>query len=59
MREAYRLQKNDLQQLPVLNHLKLTLFIIYVGKELPGYKQVVEKTEIVLKRMIKLVSDRG
>ncbi len=59
MREAYRLQKNELQQSPVLDHLNLTLFFIYVGKELPEYKQVLEKTEIVLKRMIKLVNDRG
>jgi len=58
MREAYRLQKNDLQQLPALDHLNLTLFFIYVGKELPEYKQVFEKTDIVLKRMLKLIGDR-
>jgi len=59
MREAYRLQKNDLQQLSVLHHYNLALFFIYVGKELPEYKQVVEKIDIVLKRMIKLISERG
>lgn len=59
MREAYRLQKNDLQQSTVLDHNNLTLFFIYVGKEIPEYIQVFEKTDIVLKRIIKLVSDRG
>lgn len=59
MREAYRLQKNDLQQLPALDHLNLSLFLIYVGKELPEYKQLFEKMEYVLKRMLKLVNDQG
>jgi len=59
MREAYRLQKNELQQLPVLDHLNLTLFFIYAGKDLPQYKLVFEKMDIVLKRIIKTVNDRG
>ncbi len=59
MREAYRLQKNDLRQSPVLDHVNLTLFFIYVGKELPEYKQVFEKTDIVLKRMLKIICDRN
>jgi len=57
MREAYRLQKYELQQSPALDHLNLTLFFIYVGKELPEYKQVFEKTDTILKRMIKMVND--
>ena len=54
MREAYRLQKKIL-----LDHLeekpdKLSIFILYVGKELPGYEVVFEKMGIILKRLIKL-----
>ncbi len=59
MREAYRLQKNDLQQSPALDNNNLILFFIYVGRDLPDYDQVVEKTAIVLKRVLKLVSDRN
>ena len=54
MREAYRLQKNELQLLPELNKNALKLFIIYIGKELPEFERVYEKTAVVLKRLIKL-----
>jgi ribonuclease P protein component len=57
MREAYRLQKNELQLLPELNKNSLKLFFIYVGKELPEYEWVYEKTAIVLKRLIKLTGE--
>ncbi|MBC7888782.1 MAG: ribonuclease P protein component [Ferruginibacter sp.] len=57
MRESWRLQKNELQLLVESNKYILTLFIIYVGKELPEYKSVYEKTSVVLKRLIKLTSE--
>ena len=57
MREAYRLQKNELQLLPELNKNTLTLFFIYVGKELPEYEWVYEKMGVVLKRLIKLTGE--
>jgi ribonuclease P protein component len=57
MREAYRLQKNELQLLPELNKTSLALFFIYVGKELPEYEWVNEKTTLVLKRLIKLIRE--
>jgi ribonuclease P protein component len=56
MREAYRLQKHDLQQLTELNNRPLTLFLIYVGKDLPEYELVVDKLNLVLTRLIKLTS---
>ena len=53
MREAYRLQKE-----PLKNHLqqkeqKLSVFILYVGKEIPEYNVVFEKTGTILTRLIK------
>lgn len=57
MREAYRLQKNELQLLPELNKNTLALFFIYVGKELPEYEWVYEKMGVVLKRLIKLTGE--
>lgn len=57
MREAYRLQKNELEQ-----HLKetgrtLSVFFLYQGKELPAYPEVFEKIGTILKRLIKLSNE--
>ncbi len=57
MREAYRLQKNDLQQ-----HLKdkersMSVFFLYQGKELPQYEDVFEKIGTAIKRLIKLSNE--
>jgi ribonuclease P protein component len=53
MREAYRLQKNDLQNQLQLKQKQLAVFIIYVGNELPDYDFIFEKTGLVIKRLIK------
>jgi ribonuclease P protein component len=55
MREAYRLQKNELQSL--LTQKQLAVFIIYVGNELPDYDFIFEKTNHVLTRLIKIISE--
>ena len=54
MREAYRLQKNDLQNLLKQQQKQLAVFIIYVGNELPEYDLIFEKTLHVLNRLIKI-----
>lgn len=53
MREAYRLQKKILQDHLSEKQNKLSVFILYVGKELPEYGIVFEKIGIILKRLIK------
>jgi ribonuclease P protein component len=58
MRESWRLQKNELQLLPELNKYTLTLFFIYVGKELPEYEIVYQKMALDLTRLIKLTSEK-
>ncbi len=57
MREAYRLQKVVLQQHLQEKELRLSIFILYVGRELPEYNQVYEKTGIILKRLIKFCDE--
>ena len=57
MREAYRLQKTALQDHLQDKHVQLSVFILYVGKDLPGYDMVFEKFEILLKRLIKLTNE--
>jgi ribonuclease P protein component len=42
LREAYRLQKNDLKEKVMLKKLHLNLFFIFTGKELPAYELVYE-----------------
>lgn len=40
MREAYRLQKNELQVYLEQQNLRLSVFILYTGKDLPEYPVV-------------------
>ena len=57
MREAYRLQKNDLQKQCSFKNKSLHLFFIYTGKDVPAYDFIFEKTGNVLKRLIKLMDE--
>ncbi len=58
MRESYRLQKNPLYNELTTCDKKLSLFILYTGKEIPDYKVVYEKMGIILNRVIKLVNEK-
>lgn len=53
MRESYRLQKNFLQNVLIEKNSQVVLFIIYIGKELPEYKMVSDKIELILHRIVK------
>ena len=57
MREAYRLQKNDLQNLLKQQQKQLAVFIIYVGNELPEYDLIFNKTTNVFTRLIKISNE--
>ena len=57
MREAYRLQKNDLQQQLLQKNIQLECFILYTGNELPTYNLVFEKMTNILKRLQKIVHE--
>ena len=59
MREAYRLQKNELQGLLKNNKKCVAVFFIYVGNELPVYELIFEKTGNVLKRLIKITDENS
>ena len=54
-REAYRLQKKQLQEATIEKKLQLNIFFIYTGKELPNYALVREKIEVVLKKLLQTV----
>ncbi len=59
MREAYRLQKKDLQLLLKQNNKQLAVFFIYVGNELPEYDFIFEKTGNVFKRLLKVCHENN
>ena len=51
MKEAYRLQKNALQQSLISSGRPAAIFIIYTGKELPKQPMIFEKMALVLQRL--------
>jgi ribonuclease P protein component len=53
VREAYRLQKNELLEKLQGKNIHLSLFFIYTGKELPLYKEVYDKMKIALQKINK------
>lgn len=57
IREAYRSQKNNLQEVIKNKNKGVHLFFIYTGKEVPDYEFIFEKTGNVLKRIIKLLDE--
>ena len=53
-KEAWRLQKNDLQDSLKEQNRKLNVFFIYTGKELPAYDEVYSSMKKII---VKLQSD--
>ena len=59
MREAYRLQKNELQETLTQKKLQLNVFFIYTSKELPLFSLVKEKVNVILNKLIKVVNENN
>ena len=57
IREAYRLQKIQLQEKLTEENIQLNLFFIYTAKELPDYKEVYDKTGKVLNKLCTIASE--
>jgi ribonuclease P protein component len=56
MRESYRQQKNFLKDDLQGKNKQLALFLIYTGKELPEYKMVSDKIELILHRLVNVIA---
>jgi ribonuclease P protein component len=54
MREAYRLQKKNLQEKIKAGNIHLNVFFIYTGKELPEYDEIFKKMGLALNKLDKL-----
>ena len=59
MREAYRLQKEELAGLLIEKKGKLSVFVLFTGKELPDYETVYETTGTVIKKLIHAVKQKA
>jgi ribonuclease P protein component len=53
-KEAWRLQKNELQTMLKEQNKSLHVFFIYTGKELPVYDQVSASMKLILKKLVGL-----
>jgi ribonuclease P protein component len=56
-REAYRLQKRILDEKTKEKGKSLSVFFIYIGKELPAYPALFEKMHVILKRLINIADE--
>ena len=57
MREAYRLQKHELEQFLEEKNENVSLFLLYQGNEIPDYKLVHDRIGSIIKRMIKFINE--
>jgi len=58
MRETYRLQKSELEQLLLQKNKKLVIFILYTGKEVPEYDLVNEKMNLILQKLQRITNEK-
>ena len=57
IREAWRLQKNELKDLLKAQNKQLNVFFIYTGKELPDFATVKDKVAVALKKLSDKVNE--
>lgn len=58
-REAYRLQKNYLQEKLKQKNCQLNIFFIYTSREIPDFNIIKEKTAAALKKLIVIVDENS
>ncbi len=56
-KEAWRLQKNELQEKLQSQKKGLHVFFIYTGKEIPEYEQVFVAVKIVLEKLKAIIEE--
>lgn len=58
MREAYRLQKDQLQTILKEKNRHLAIFFIYTGKEVPDFELVSKRMNVLLKMLSKNIEEQ-
>jgi len=56
-REAWRLQKNELERKLDLHPNGMAVFFIYTGKELPAFDFVKEKTALIIQKLLVIADE--
>ena len=54
IREAYRLNNNDLKSHLKSNNIKVNIMLIYTSKQILPYKEIEDKIKVLLTRLIEL-----
>jgi ribonuclease P protein component len=57
-REAYRLQKKELETVVLTNDYGLHMFFIYTGREMAGYKAISEPLKKLLDKLVKVLYEK-
>ena len=57
IKEAWRLQKNELKEELKAGNKQLNVFIIYTGKELPAYLLIKDKVAVTLQKLSKMIDE--
>lgn len=58
-REAYRLQKNNLQLKLTQEGETMRVFFVFVGKEIPLFTKMHEKLHLILERLIQIADEKN
>ena len=59
MREAYRVQKTELEASLQNNGLQAVVFFMYTGKELPDFLLVKNQMQLLIRKMVKVFHEKG
>jgi len=51
LKECWRLQKNELQSLLTTKKCQLIIFLVYTGKELPGFEVLSGQVKLILEKL--------
>jgi ribonuclease P protein component len=56
-REAWRLQKNPLQEKLKASNARINVFFIYIAKDLPSYQDAYSKVGEAINKLVKVVKE--
>lgn len=57
IREAYRLQKVELEEHLSQSHQRLSVFLIFIAKEIPDYQKIFDASGRVIHKLIKVANE--
>lgn len=52
LRESYRLQQHELKEIAETKQKEISIFILYMGKELPEYEKLYQNVGVALQKLV-------